>query len=272
MRRSAVTEVLDDAEALTSRVFAPWGGGLWLAVLPLRLAQIHLVDRLVVLGDEVTQYGDHVRDIALVTTAALVLALIGRAVFARACALSLRSGAKPGREALRIGWGPALNYLYVGLALEAFFLLSAPLLVLVPLFAVLTALAAATSPLLPRPALFAPWITLGARLRHPVLLLGFLVIFFTAWLVAYINLFFVFQIGLWLAGALPGFDPGLWGELIGPTNRSFHLLLAAGALLAIEPFWIATMVVFVQMSVARTTGEDLRITWERLRATGAAAP
>lgn len=271
MRRPALTEVLDDAEELASRVMAPWGGVLWLTLLPLRLAQIHLVDRLVVLGDEVSQYGDHVRVLALATTAALLLALLGRAAFVRACVLSLRSGTRPGREALKVGAGPALNYLYVALVLEALFLLSAPALFLLPVFAVLSGLAAATSPLNTRPALLGPWVALGARLRHPVLLLGFVVVFFVAWLVAYVNLYFVFQIGLWLAGGLPGFDAGLWDELLGFRNRSFHLLLAAGALLAIEPFWLATMVVFVQMSVARTTGEDLRIAWERLRASAVTA-
>jgi hypothetical protein len=265
-RRPAITEILDDAEELTARVMAPWGGVLWLSLLPLRLAQIHLLDRLVVLGDEVGQYGDHVRDLALTTTAALLLALVGRAVYARACTLGLRRATPPGAEALRLGLGPALGYLYVGLVLEAFFLLSLPLLVFIPLFAVLSGLAAATSPLHTRPALFAPWVTLGARFRHPLVLAGLFLVFFIAWMVAYLNLFVLFYVGAWLAQAWPGFDPGLWGELLGLRNRSFHLLLGAGALLAIEPFWLAACVVFAQMSVAHTTGEDLRIRWARLRA------
>ena len=134
MQRSAsVTETLDDAEEVAARLLAPWGGLLWLCALPLRLLQIHLVDRLASFGVEASAYGTHVQEICLLATGGLVLFLLARVVYVRACVLSLRSGRRPGLEALRVGLGPALTYLYVGLVLELLAILTLPAIFTLPI-------------------------------------------------------------------------------------------------------------------------------------------
>lgn len=261
----SVTETLDDAEEVASRVMAPWGGVLWLSALPLRLLQVHFLDRLAFLGAEAPQYGRHLGELALLTTAALLAALAGRVVYVRACTLSLRTGAVPGRETWTVGAGPLLTYLYVGLFLEACLLLTAPILVTVPLLVLLSGLAAAASPLQSSPALLEPWRRLAAQIRHLRVLLALVVLFAAAFVLVGVNLYFLFRFGAWMAGGLPGADAGKWDGLLELGNRSFGLLVGAGALLVLEPFWLATMVVLVQRSMSRVSGEDLRIAWQRLR-------
>jgi hypothetical protein len=268
----SVTEVLDDAEDVVARVMAPWGGLLWLTALPFRLMQIHFLDRLAALAGEAQHYGEHLRQIALLTTAALLLALLGRVVFVRACTMSLRSGTRPGASALRVGLGPALSYLYVGLALEILFVISLPTFVAAPFVALVSTLAVATSPLVERPGLIAPWRLASRHIVHGRALLAFLFLFAAAAFIAAVNLYFLFRLGLWLAGGLPFESLTSWDALLSLSNRSFRLLLWAGTLLALEPFWLATLSVFVQKSLSRTSGEDLRITWERLRSEAASAP
>jgi hypothetical protein len=267
----SVTEILDDAEEVVARVMAPWGGLLWLTAVPLRLLQAHFLDRLSALKGEASHYGLHLGAIAWLTTAALALALLGRVVFVRACTMSLRSGAPPGSAAWRVGFGPALSYLYVGVLLEVLFVVSAPTLIGGPFLALMSGLAAATSPLAARPGLVAPWREAALHFRHVRVLVAFMALFFCAMFIAMVNLYFVFHVGLWMAGGLPGDSLTGWDALLSLHNRSFVLLLLAGTVLAVEPFWLAALVVFVQKSLARTSGEDLRIAWERLRAESAGA-
>jgi hypothetical protein len=268
-RTASVTEILDDAEEVAARVLAPWGGLLWLSALPLRLLQIHLVDRLASLGAEAPAYGSHVRQICLMTTGALVVFLLARVVYVRACVLGLRSGKVPGREAWRIGAGPALTYLYVGLVLELLSLLTLPALFTLPLLSLLGGLAAATSALQTRPALVDPWRRLAKEMGHVGTLVAFLFLFGVAWLLVFANLYFAFNLGLWLAAALPGVDVPFWSALFTIWNRSFRLLLAAGTTVLVEPFWLAALTMYVQKSEFRHSGEDLRIAWQRLRAADA---
>lgn len=261
----SVTETLDDAEDVASRVMAPWGGLLWLTALPLRLMQVHFLDRLAFLGAEAPQYGDHLGELTLLTTAALLAALSGRVVYVRACTLSLRTGAVSGRETWTVGAGPLLTYLYVGLFVEGCLLLTAPLLITVPLLVLLSGLAAAASPLQSAPALVEPWRRLAGQVRHLRVLFALVLLFAAAFGLVYLNLYFLFRFGAWVGGGLPGADAGAWSGLLEMGNRSFRLLVGAGALLILEPFWLATLVVFVQQSMARVSGEDLRIAWQRLR-------
>ncbi len=265
-RALSVTEVLDDAEDVVSRVMSPWGGVLWLSALPLRLLQAHVLDRLAMLGVEATQYGNYLRWLALLATGALLVWLTGRVVFVRACTLSLRSGSSVGAEAMRIGSGPTLNALYMGLLIEVVFLASAAAVVTLPVLALLGGLAAASTPLQRQPGLVAPWRILATTLTHGRALLALTLLFGVAFVLAFVNLYFLYQLGLWLAGGVPGFEPAPWQTLLDLHNRSFRWLVGAGAVLMLEPFWLATLVVFVQKSRAQHSGEDLRIAWERLRA------
>ena len=263
---ASLTEVLDDAEDVAARVLAPWGGLLWLAAVPLRLLQIHLLDRLASFGTEAASYGTHIQGIATLATGALLIFLAARVVYVRACVLGFRSGRVPGAEAARVGAGPMLTYLYVGLVLELLALLTAPAMVTLPVFALLGGLGAALSPRATRPALLAPWRHLGHESRRLAPLSAFLLLFGVAWVLVTANLYFAFRTGLWLAGGLPGVDVAYWDVLLSWSNRSFRLLLAAGSTILLEPFWLAALTMYVLKTQFRQNGEDLRLEWERLRA------
>jgi hypothetical protein len=92
-----------------------------------------------------------------------------------------------------------------------------------------------------------------------------LLIFAAAFSLAAVNLYFVFQIGLWLAGGFADLDTARWLGLLSPRNPRFLCVLLAGGCLAVEPHWLASLVVYVHESQSRGSGEDLRLWFERLR-------
>jgi hypothetical protein len=83
--------------------------------------------------------------------------------------------------------------------------------------------------------------------------------------VALVNLAAAFQLGAWLAGAIGGFDAPRWQLLFSGDNRRFMLILAAGAVIVVEPFWIAANVVYVRKAGAEESGDDLRAWFDELR-------
>lgn len=267
MRRSTLSlpEVLDDAFELTVRLASPWMGVLWLTALPLRLLQIHFAVRVFDLGGEAGQYGAHLLDLATLTGLAFLLSLWGRAVFVRAAGLSLRSLESPGWEALRIAPAAGLSYVYAALVFEVLFFALGWTLLGLPLLVLLAGMAAATSPLNERPGLLQP---LRETARHStpfVVLLGLLFVFGVALLIAAVNLYFVFRLGLWLAGGVPGLDLAPWRGLLALSSSRFRWVLLLGAILAVEPYWLTALVVHVHKVRSRESGEDLRLWFARLR-------
>ena len=260
-----VPDALDDTGDLASLVAAPWMGVLWLGVLPLRLVQAELVSVFVVVGDDAAAYGDLLRAIAAAAAGAFVLATLGRAVFARACVLALRTGRRPGREALAVGLTPFLTHLYLALVAEVLFLSLFLSVVAVPLSMTMAALAAATAPLAERPGLVSPLRELGRGAARPGPLLALVFVFGVAFVIAFANVGAVFFAGLWLAGAVPGVDVAPWVHRLAPGNPPFLILVTAGAVVFLEPFWIAAHVVLVHRARSRETGQDLRAWFERLR-------
>jgi len=266
----SAADVLDDAGELAALAAAPWIGVLWLTALPLRLVQAELVSRLVALGKDASRYGDLVLALAVLATAALVLATAGRAVFARACLLATRTGGRPGREALAVGLTPFLTHLFLALLAEALFYALCLTVVLAPLAITLSALAAAVAPLAERPGLGPSLRAVAAPFARAGTLLGLQVVFAVAFVIAFANVAVAFHLGLWLAGAVPGIDVGAWTHRLSPESPRFLALAAAGACLAVEPFWVAAHVALLHRLRARETGEDLRARFERLRAAEAA--
>jgi hypothetical protein len=190
-------------------------------------------------------------------------------VFVRACSLGLRSERVPGAEALRIRPATLAAYVYVALLVEVLLLALAATVVAIPVFLLLASLAAAAHPQLERPGLVAPLQDLARQLSHGRVLAALSAVFSVTFVVVFVNLYFLFQLGLWLAGAVPGLDPTPWEALLVP-GRNFTLVLVAGTALAVEPFWLAALAVFVHKARSRETGEDLRLWFERLRARDAA--
>ncbi len=262
--RISVSLLLDEAADVTLRLTAPWTGLLWLSSLPLRFLQMHFAARLIELGSEAGQYGDYLRGLALAAVVALLPSLWGRAVYVRACGLALRSERLPGREALRVPLAALGSYVYVALLVEVLFFALAPIIVTIPLLVIAAGVAAAAHPEFDRLGPLAPLGALVRQLRSGRVLTALSFVFAVALVAAVLNLFFLFQLGLWLAGAVPGLDPTPWEAILRPSS-SLVLVLLVGGVLAVEPFWLAALTVYVHKSRSRETGEDLRLWFERLR-------
>jgi hypothetical protein len=262
--RLPLGEILDDAGETVAAVAFPWAGVLWLTAIPLRLAQAHFAARLFELGKGAPSYGDHLRHLALLVSLTLLVSLAGRAVFVRACGLRLRGIETRGGE-WRVPAAGFASYVYAALAIEAAFYATWVAVVTVPFLILVAGLAAATFPLVDRPGLTRPFAVIAAHATRVGPLLGLLAVFAVAALLAAANLYVVFALGRWAAGAFTGFDATRWEGLLALSNRRFLFVLLAGGALAVEPWWLASLVVYVHKLQSRSSGEDLRLWFERLR-------
>lgn len=276
MSRGTVTVsgVLDEAVELVCRGVPGWAGLLALTALPLRFLEAHLANRMMQLGDEAPGYLNHLTAISWLATLALPLALWGRAVFVRACTLALAGGPgggrTPWRQVLRLSPAGFISYVYAALVYELLFFAVGWTLVALPALALLTGLAAATSPLRERPGFLAsPMLALQhARPFAPLLGLTFLLGLGVA--VAFVNLSALFWLLLWLADGTLGLDLSWWSATLGWNNRHFTLLTLAGAITLVEPFWLAALVSALRRARAQQTGEDLAAWFAKLRSTALA--
>jgi hypothetical protein len=269
--------VLDDAAELVVRTVPEWAAVLALAALPLRLLEVHFANRLLLLGTHAAGHLNYLLSISWLITLALLPALWGRAVFARACALALQSGLRvPPGLALRLPAAGFAGYLYAAAVWDGLFQLLSWMLLPLPVLALGSGLAAATAPMTAdgrsrsRPG---PLASLSLALHGappPAACLGLVVTFGAALVVAFVNLYALVQIGLWLAGGIAGPRLSAWSLALGFGNRHFLLLLLAGAVALVEPFWLAALVVGVRAARARESGEDLVSRFAELRAEGAA--
>jgi hypothetical protein len=263
-RAFSLLDVLDEGVEAVAAVAAPFLGLLWLTALPLRLAQAHFVFQVAQLGPEAARHGRYLGELALVQAVLLLPWAWGRAVFVRACRLGLE-GQPPGRAALRVGALPFAGFLYVTALVEALAWATAWTVVALPLFVLMGALAAATHPFIEKPGLLDPLRQVFRHGTQALILVGLLVVMVWALLVAGVNLHVLFQAGVWLAGAWPGAEPGRWRALLDVHNPRYWLVLICGAVLAVEPYLLGTVTVYVHKLRARSTGEDLRLWFERLR-------
>jgi hypothetical protein len=261
----STTSVLDESADSVRVAAAPWAGVLILTALPYRFAQAFFVDRLLQLGGDSSHYGRYLLTIAAWTMAAFVVARWGRLVFARAIRLAIESGRTAGREAIRIPAATFLNYLYLSLVVEcvsvaAFMTCLAP-----ALCTIVSGLAIGNAELNDRPSAIAPFRRMAQRGGNVKIATALALVFACATVVAAVNVAAAFGIGLWLGSAIGGWDVQRWTLVLAPANRRFVLMVIAGALLAVEPFWIAAYVTLVRKSEAAETGDDLRAWVEELR-------
>lgn len=269
-RRSlSLAEMLDEAAEVVAGVAAPWLGLLWLTALPLRLLQAHFAVRLLELKAQAAQHGAYLTELAFGMGLLLVPWLWGRAVFVRACGFALR-GQRAGRAAWKLRPVALAGYVYVALVIELLFWATAWIFVAAPLFVLMGALAAATHPLIEKPGLIEPLRQLARHGKQVLPLIGLMMVLAVAFLMTLANLHVVFQAGLWLSGALPGLDPGRWQRLLSPDNARYLFTLLVGATLALEPYLLAALTVYVHKVRSRESGEDLRLWLERLQRRAAA--
>ena len=260
----SITSVLDDATDVVSMI-APWAAVVILTALPYRFLQALFLDQLFEVGADASHYGNLLGATANMIVASILLALWGRAVWARACRLAMSRASAPGREAWRV---PAPAFASYVLTASATILAGyLGLFTVVGFFvAVLFAgLAIGTMELNERTGILAPFRIMVRYARTLGVPLALIFVFFCALFVALANLAAAFGLGIWLAGSIGGIDAPHWQVLFGSGNRRYWLVLVAGAIVLVEPFWIAANVVYVRRAGAVESGDDLRSWFEELQ-------
>ena len=243
---------------------APWAGVLVLTAVPYRFLQALFFDQLLEVGNAAPNYGNLLGGTANLIVGSLLVALWGRAVYARACRLALGRGVAPGREVWRVPAAAFASYVLTSAAVLLLGYLSVFTCLGVFVVAMFAGSAIGTMELNERVSLVEPFRLLFRYTRVPMQL-AFVFVFFCALFVALVNLAAAFGLVTWAVSSVGGFDAPHWRLLFTGENRRFVLLLFAGAFVAVEPFWIAANVVYVRKAGAEERGDDLRAWFEELR-------
>lgn len=259
-----VGAVLDEAAELVSRDVPGWAALLALTLLPLRFLEAHFFNRLLQLDQLAPDYVSYLTALSWLVAFAFLPALWGRAVYAHACSLAFsgqsgRSGSRqvPVSLALRLPLRTLVSYFYAATVAELLMVLVGWTWIAVPVLALYAGLIAATAPLQERPGLLAP-LTLPLRQLRPLFpFLGVMMVFVLAVPIVMLNLFVLFQIGLALATGSSGLDLSWWNVTLSLENQQFVILVIAGTVTVLEPFWIAALVAAVRRARAQESGEDL---------------
>ena len=268
--------ILDDTHGAVARITAPWVGILWLFTMPYRFAQAYLAHELINLGRKAPEYGGYLERLAWILFATFVLAVIGRCIYVRACLLSLQSGGRVGREAWRVPSVHVIHSIYAGLLLELLFCTTVWTFFAVPLLALPAGLVYVAATRTTRPGLFKPLFEILRLMGGLKAVVGLLATFALALLIAFVNVYVAFRLGLWALGALGGDGLTRWEHLLRPVHPMFALMpgepltiliCVAGALLIVEPFWLASLTVYSQRAQLRQSGEDLRLRFRLLTGT-----
>lgn len=268
----STTSVLDETTEVVSLAAAPWAAVLIFASLPYRFLQVIFAGRLIELGSQSVHYGRALGDLAKWTTAAFVLALAGRAVYARACrlaeasAVSEGANAKIGAAPLRVPMVALMSYIFTAALAELIFFVSLVTVIGIPVAIMFAGLAIGTMELNQQVGIRAPLRLIAKYGKNARVLLALTLIFALAILLAWLNLYALTEIFLWLGGAFGFIDIARWQILLSTGNPQFNLLMFATAVLVIEPFWIAANVVLVRKAGAQESGDELRMWFRELAA------
>lgn len=261
----SVTSVLDESIEVVARTAAPWAAVLVATSIPYRLLQALFLDQLIEVGVDASKYGNLLGSTANLIVLATLLALWGRAVYARACRLALGRGTTPGREVWRVP--PAAFASYVLTASVAIIAGALTIFTIIGYAAavILSGLAVGTMELNERVGLTRPFALLARYGKRPKVPVALVFVFFCGLFVALANVAAAFALLVWLATAVGGIDAPNWPLLFSAENRRFVLMVFAGAVIAIEPFWVAAHVVFVRKAGVEESGDDLRAWFEELQ-------
>ncbi len=261
----STTSVLDESASIVRATASPWVGLLLATSLPYRFMQVVFADRLIELGSNASQYGDVLRTTADLTCLAFLLSLWGRAVYARACRLTSASGVAPGREALRVPLAALAGYMFIASIAESVTYLLLITVIGVALGAILSGLAIGTMELNDEPGIGGPLRRLARYGGETRIVVALALVFFCGFVIAMVNVAALFSACLALASTVGGWDAPRWHVLLSAGNRRYVLMIIAGALLVIEPFWIAANVLLVRKAGAAENGDDLRVWFEDLQ-------
>ncbi|MCU1350502.1 MAG: hypothetical protein JWO56_3532 [Acidobacteria bacterium] len=261
----SVTTVLDETVDVVSSA-APWAAVSIVTALPYRFLQVVFIERLVELGQDAKHYANALGTLATFTIVAFLVSLVGRAVWIRACGLAQQRATLRPRDVFRVSPAALLSYLFTSALIATLFYSIWITLISVPLLIVVSGLAAGTMELNERPSLLEPLRLIKRYAKNARIVVALLLVFAIAFVIAAVNLFALFTLGLWLAHAFTTAGLSRWDVLLGFGNAHFVWLLLAGALVAVEPFWIAANVVQVRKAGAAESGDDLRHWLEELTA------
>jgi hypothetical protein len=265
----STTSVLDETSDLVALAAAPWAGLLVMTSLPFRFLQVLFIERLIELGSSATHYGRALGTLANWTTLAFILSLLGRAVWARAVRLAEASAmTEEGRvrvtsAPLRVPLVALMSYLFTGALTEVCFLLSIITIFAVPIPIMMSGLAIGTMELNQQLGLAAPLRLIAKHVKTLRTLIALTIVFALALVIAWINLYAISELLLWLANAFGGVDTSRWSLLL--ASAHFRFLSLAGAVMIVEPFWIAANVVLVRKAGAQESGEELRLWFGELQ-------
>ncbi|HYI07847.1 MAG TPA: hypothetical protein VEK57_02145 [Thermoanaerobaculia bacterium] len=261
----STTSVLDEAAEVVSLTASPWAALLMATALPYRFLQALFIDQLIEVHDSASSYGNLLGATANVIVITIVIALAGRAIYARACRLAAARGTAPGREAWRIR--PAALACYILTASVTMLVGYVSLFTIVgyPIAVIFAGLAVGTVEMNERVSVTRPFAHIFRHAKTVAIPVALTMVFFCALFVALANLAAAASLATWLASAIGGFDAPNWQVLFSPGNRRYVLLLFAGALMIVEPFWIAANVIYVRKAGAEESGDDLRAWFDELR-------
>jgi len=260
----STTSVLDESSDVVALAAAPWASALILTSIPYRFLQVLFLQRLIEAGKNATHYGNVLGTTANLTILAFLVSLIGRAIYARACRLAAATGKTPGRETWRVPLASFASYLFIASIAELLFFLGMTTII-GPIVAIIVAgLAVGTMELNERAGIVAPLKLIARYGREARIVLALALVFAIALFIAAVSLYATFTAGLWMASAFTSFDVARWSILLTIWNRQFVFLVIAGAIIAIEPFWIAANVMLVRKAGAEESGEELRLWFREL--------
>ncbi|HEX7676957.1 MAG TPA: hypothetical protein VF713_02450 [Thermoanaerobaculia bacterium] len=261
----STTSVLDESASIVRATASPWVGLLLITSLPYRFMQAVFADRLLDLGSTASQYGDALRTTADLTCVAFLLSLWGRAVYARACRLTSATGAAPGRETLRVPLAALASYIFVASIAESVTYMLFITVIGIGVGAILSGLAIGTMELNDRPGVIAPLRLLSRYGNQTRIVVALSFVFLCGFVIAALNVATLFGGCLALVSTVGGWDAPRWHILLSFSNRRYILMVIAGALLVIEPFWIAANVLLVRKAGVAESGDDLRLWFEELK-------
>jgi len=262
-RTEGALRLVDDAAEVVGRL-GPWTALLWITALPSRLLFAYLASQLILLGSGATTRADWLRRLAYGTLIAWLPSLYGRYAFVRACRHALQSERPPPRALLRPVAAEIAGYLVAALAIETLFWMLF-LTVAIPIaLAVAAGLAAAASP--PAgPGLLEPLRELGRSIGPSLRLVRLLLLFAFAVLFAAVNVHLLVQAASWLASGVAGLDTARWNAVLALHNPLYDLLVLCAVAMLLEPFWLAALTDHVELTRARSSGDDLRRWFAELR-------
>jgi len=261
----STTSVLDETTEVVARAGAGWAAVVAATSLPYRFLQVFFLERVMELGENATHFGRALTQIATLVVIAFLVSRWGRAIWARACRLAEEQESAPGREVWSVPPVALLSYLFTASLAELLYYSTAITIIGPLLAAAISGLAIGTCELNTKPGVTPPLRLIARHARASKQLFAFLFVFVVAVMIAFINITVAFAAGEWLAHAFAGLNLARWDLLLSFRNKHFVRLAMAGAIVAVEPFWIAAHVVLVRRAGVAETGEDLRIWFRRLQ-------